>query len=66
MSTDSTVSPEYGQTKKGPRTSTILGIIVLILFSVIVATQITFIAVQPIGAVPDGITIVMLRGQGTQ
>lgn len=66
MNTADSVSPMYEQIKKGPRKSTILGIVVLFIFVVLVATQITFFAVQPIGAVPDGVTIVMLRGQGTQ
>jgi hypothetical protein len=40
--------------------------VVVIILLVIVYTQITFFAVQPIGAIPDGVTLVMLRGQNTK
>jgi hypothetical protein len=40
--------------------------VIVLIFLVIIATQITFFAVQPIGAIPDGVTLVMLRGEGTK
>ena len=40
--------------------------IIIIVLLILISTQITFFAVQPIGAVPNGVTIVMLRGPGTK
>jgi hypothetical protein len=42
------------------------GIALLLLILIIISTQITFFTIQPIGAIPEGVTIVMLRGSQTQ
>lgn len=49
------------------RSHTRLVLLVVIIVVILVAyTQLTLFVVPPIGAVPDGVTIVMLRGQKTQ
>jgi hypothetical protein len=40
--------------------------IIVIILLILISTQITFFAVQPIGAIPNGVTLVMLRGQNTK
>lgn len=44
----------------------LISVILLVVLVVIVTTQITFFSIQPIGAIPDGVTLVMLRGEGTK
>ncbi len=44
----------------------IIGLVVLLLFIILASTQITFFAIQPIGAVPEGVTLVIPRGKGTK
>lgn len=42
-----------------------LVLLILAIVAVVAYTQITFFVVAPIGAMPDGVTLVMLRGQNT-
>lgn len=44
----------------------LLGIGVAVLLAIGIYTQLTFFVVQPIGAVPEGRTLVILRGSGTK
>jgi hypothetical protein len=41
-------------------------LVVAVVLILIGYTQLTFFVVPPIGAVPDGVTLVMLRGEKTQ
>ena len=43
----------------------IIGIIIFAIFSIILYTQITLFVIPPIGAIPEGMTIVMSRGTKT-
>ena len=54
------------ETKKKINKKTIYAAIGIIVVVVILATQITIFAIQPLGSFPEGVTIVMLRGQGTK
>lgn len=44
---------------------TILSIAIFSIALFIASTQVTLFVIQPIGAVPDGVTLLMWRGQGT-
>ena len=43
------------------RRNSTIGAIVLVIVLIVVYTQITFFVIQPIGALPDGKTLVILR-----
>jgi len=57
---------EEGQVPERRSHTRLVLLIVAIVAVLLVYTQLTFFVVAPIGAVPDGVTIVMLRGQKTQ
>ena len=58
--------PQVEKPIKKSNSKTILLISVLAIALILIATQVTFFAIQPIGAIPEGVTLVMLRGTGTQ
>ena len=57
---------ELAQQIKPKKPVSILLLILLVICLCLSSTQITFFAIQSIGALPDGITLVILRGQGTK
>lgn len=45
----------------------LLGVLaLLVIFCVVISQFITFFVIQPIGAIPNGITLVIPRGEGTK
>ena len=54
-----------GKTPKNKKNTSSLTILLLVIIGIIFYTQFAFISIQPIGAIPDGVTLLVLRS-GTQ